>query len=104
MLGTIDDVNYSNMITDSSILVSFDIVKMFPNIDNMSSLEAVSETLSNREPDFPLVDCILEALTLCLEGNNSVFDNVYRRIVHPWALACHVPVATLSTTGLILKL
>ena len=44
MLNIIDDINNnnnnnnnnSNMITDSSILVSFDIVNMFPSIDNIS--------------------------------------------------------------------
>ena len=65
------------MITDSSILVSFDIVNMFPSIDNISGLEEVSEILSNRESDFSPAECILEALTICLECNNSVFDNVF---------------------------
>ena len=50
---------------------------MCPSIDNISNLEAVSKTLSNRECDFPPAECILEALTICLECNNSVFDNVF---------------------------
>ena len=59
MLDIIDDINNNNMITDSSILVSFDIVNMFPSIDNISGLEAVEilkswlEILSNRESGFP---------------------------------------------------
>ena len=77
MVDIIDDINNNNMITDSSILVSFDIVNMFPSIDNVLGLEAVSEILSNRESDFPPIECILEALTICLECNNSVFDNVF---------------------------
>ena len=39
MLDIINDIN-NNIITDSSILVSFDIVNMFPNI---TGLEAVSQ-------------------------------------------------------------
>ena len=67
--------NNNNMITNSSILVSFDIVNMFPSIDNISGLVEVSEILSNRESDFSPAECILEALTICLECNN--FDNVF---------------------------
>ena len=39
MLDIIDDINNNNMIADSSILVSFDIVHMFPSIDNISGLK-----------------------------------------------------------------
>ena len=35
------------------------------------------ELLSNEEPDFPPAECILEVLTVCIECNNSVFDNVF---------------------------
>ena len=76
MFDKVDDVINNNTITDSSILVSFDIVNMFPSIDNISSFEAVSEILSNRESDFPPAECVLEDLNICLECNNSVFDNV----------------------------
>ena len=47
MLDTNDAINNNNnnnnnnMITDSSILVSFDIVNMFPSIDNISGFEAL---------------------------------------------------------------
>ena len=77
MLDIIDDINNNNMTTDSSILVSFGIVNMFPSIGIISGFEAVPEILSNRESDFPPAECILEALTICLECNNSVFDNVF---------------------------
>ena len=40
--------NNNNMITDIPILESFDIANMFPNIDNIPGLEAVSEIQSNR--------------------------------------------------------
>ena len=57
--------------------LSFDIVNIFPSIDNISGLEAVLEILSNRESDFPPAECILEVLTICLERNNAVFENVF---------------------------
>ena len=40
--------NNNNMITDIPILKSFDIANMFPSIDNIPGLEAVSEIQSNR--------------------------------------------------------
>ena len=66
MLGIINNINNNNIITASCILVS---------IDNISGLEAMSEILSNSESDFPPAECILEALTIYLKCNNSVYDN-----------------------------
>ena len=37
----------------------------------------MSEILSNRQSDFPPVECTLETLTICLECFNSVYDNVF---------------------------
>ena len=45
MLNIIDMINDSNILTEDSALLSFDIVKMFASINNNSGLEAVSETL-----------------------------------------------------------
>ena len=76
MLNIIDDINNNNIITEESILVSFDVVYMFPSIDNVSGIEAVSEILRSREANFPPAECIIDALKLCLECNNSFFNNV----------------------------
>ena len=75
MLNIIDNINSRNIITNDSVLVSFDIVNMFPSIYNILGLEAVSEFLHNRESNFPPTECILDALKRCLECNNSVFNN-----------------------------
>ena len=40
MLDIIDDIN-NNMITDSSVLVSFDIVDMFSSITDLEALSQV---------------------------------------------------------------
>ena len=45
-------INTSNILTEDSVLIGFDIVNMFPSID-VSGLEAVSEILENWEKDFP---------------------------------------------------
>ena len=77
MLNIIDMINDCNILTEDSVLVSFDIVNMFPSIRNVSGLEAVSEILENRETNFPPTECILQALKLCLECNNSVFNEKF---------------------------
>ena len=56
--------------------ISFDIVNMFPSID-VSGLQAISEILENRETNFPPAECILESLKLCLECNNSAFNEKF---------------------------
>ena len=45
MLNIIDSVNSSHIFTKDSVLVTFDVVNMFPSIDNVLSLEAVSELM-----------------------------------------------------------
>ena len=49
-------INDSDIITEDSVLVSFDIANMFPRIDNFSDLEAVSDILENMETDFSLLN------------------------------------------------
>ena len=50
---------------------------MFPSIDNISGFQAVKNVLENRSDQFPPMDCIIEALKLCLESNNSIFNNKF---------------------------
>ena len=73
MLNIIDMINESNILTENSVLVRFDIVNIFPSIDNVSGLEAVCEILENREKDFPPAECILQDTKLCPEYSISVF-------------------------------
>ena len=47
---------------------------MIPSIDNVLGLEAVSDS------DFPIAECILDALKICLECNNSVFNHFYLHV------------------------
>ena len=45
MLNIIDSVNSSHIFTKDSVVVTFDAVNMFPSIDNVLSLEEVSEIM-----------------------------------------------------------
>ena len=74
MLGIIDETNNSCLLTNS-ILVGFDIVNMFPSIDNKSGLRSFRDILELRDSKFPPTSCVIEALELCLSCNNSIFNN-----------------------------
>ena len=74
MLDIIDNLNDSDLPEDS-VLVSFDVANIFPSIDNESGIKAVKKVLNDRESKNPPTECILEALILCLECNNSVFND-----------------------------
>ena len=95
---------YSNILSDDSVLVSFDIADMFPSIDNVSGLEAVPEILENRETYFPPAECFLEAFELCLECNNSVFNEKFSLQEDGTAIVPHMScsyIVTFLCVGLI---
>ena len=75
MLTIIDNLKKSNTLTPDCRLVSFDIINMFPSIDNISGLKAVKSILDAKQDQFPPTTCIIEALKLRLECNNSIFNN-----------------------------
>ena len=74
LLDLIDDINESSL-PDNLILVSFDIISMFPNRDNEKGMEAVRLLLVSRCSKNPLTECIMEGLEICLLNNNSRFAN-----------------------------
>ena len=48
---------------------------MFPSIDNKMGINFVIKFLDERSCKDPLTQCAAEALELCLNCNNSVFNN-----------------------------
>ena len=72
-LDIIDTVNEKG-IPDNIILVSFDIVNMFPSIDYVKGMDAVKLVLNTSVSDKPRTECVLEGLQICLYHNNSLFD------------------------------
>ena len=73
MLNIIDNLN-NNCIPENAFLISFDVVNMFPSIHNESGIKSVERLLNTRCTLNPPTLCILEALRLCLECNNSIFN------------------------------
>ena len=74
VLNIADEVNRSNLLSES-VLVGFDIVIMFPSIDNNFGLKTVFEILESRVNKFPLTQSVTEALGLCLTCNSFIFNN-----------------------------
>ena len=74
MLDIIDDINKS-VLSENCVLVSFDVVNMFPNIHNKSGLLSVKEALTNSNFDVDSTQCIVDALEICLTCNNPKFNH-----------------------------
>ena len=74
MLDIIDDLNNLNLHPES-VLVSFDIINMFPSNDNKMGIDSVIKLLNKRRCESPPTQCVIEALELCLNCNNSIFNN-----------------------------
>ena len=74
LLDIIDELN-SERIPDNTILVSFDIINMYPSIDNDRGIAAVRNALDTRAYKSPSTDCIIEGLGICLKCNNSRFGS-----------------------------
>ena len=59
---------------------------MFPNIDNNLSILAITKALNSRTIKNPSTECIVEAVKICLEHNNSVFANEHYLQIHGTAM------------------
>ena len=57
LLQVIDDLNRVGL-PDNTILVSLDIVNMFPNIDNVKGMNAVELALNTRPVQKPSTRCV----------------------------------------------
>ena len=74
ILNIVGELNRLNL-SSESLLVGFDIVNMFPRIDNNFGLKTVFEILESRVNKLPPTQYVIEALELCLTCNNSIFNN-----------------------------
>ena len=91
MLNIIDELNLEG-IDDVDLLVSFDIINMFPSIDNQSGVERVRHKLNQyaHKIDVP-VECVVEALSVIVP---LFVDSIgCRKTVRLWALKIlvHMP-------------
>ena len=82
LLNRIEDLNQSGPFPEGTLLVSWDVVSMFPNIDNQLGLTAVKKALDARENQLPSTNCILEAVEICLKSNHSDFKENFFLQIH----------------------
>ena len=59
---------------------------MFPNIDNNLGINAITDVLNSRATNFPCTDCIVEAVKICLQHNNSQFKGENFLQIHGTAI------------------
>ena len=90
MLDIIDNLNSLGLRLDS-ILVSFDIINMFPNIDNNLGLSSLKHYLDLCSKSIPPTNSLLEALELCLTRNSSMFNNENYLQIDGTARGPHMP-------------
>ena len=69
------DITDESVLADNHVLVSFDMVNMFPNIDNKSDLKSIKDVLLDNSFDLHSTQCIADALEICLTCNNSKFNH-----------------------------
>ena len=82
LLNKIEHLNASGPFPTGTLLVSWDMVSMFPNIDNKLGLFAFRKALNAKENIFPSTTCILEAIKICLKSNHSVFKENFFLQIH----------------------
>ena len=75
LLQKIEDLNKTGPFPEGTLLVSWDVVSMFANIDNNLGIKAVTNALNLREIQVPSTECIVEAVKIRLEHNNSHFQD-----------------------------
>ena len=71
MLNILDDLNRNGNLHGNCLLVSFDVVNMFPSIDNKMGIKSVKNILLNWDGNIPPAECIIETFELCLNCNNQ---------------------------------
>ena len=72
-----------------TLLVSWDVISMYPSIDNKVGLAACKEALDRREHTSPSTECLLEVIKITLECNNSVFNKKHNRQNRGTAMGPH---------------
>jgi hypothetical protein len=82
LLQKISELDDTGPFRDGTLLVSWDVVAMFPNIDNDLGLLAVTQALNSRPNQFPSTECIVEAVKICVAHNNSSFGKEHYLQIH----------------------
>ena len=69
-INKLEDLNPKGPFPEGFLLVSWDVVSMFPNIDNNLGISAVRRALNSRSDNILSTHCLVEAVEICLRVNN----------------------------------
>ena len=96
LLQKIEDLNKMGPFPKESLLVSWDVIAMFPNIDNHLGITAITEALNSRTTNFPSTDCIVEAVKISLQPTilNSKMKISSKFTGRPWGPKTHAAMLT----------
>ena len=90
LLKKVEDINHRfSPFPAGTLLVSWDVISMYPSIDNEVGLSSCKAALNRREKFSPSTDCLLEAIKITLECNNSTFNNKHYRQNRGTAIGPH---------------
>ena len=67
MLNIIDDLDGNENLHKNCLLVSFNVLNMFPSINNKMGIESVKNILLNRDDNITPSECIIKALRVIFE-------------------------------------
>ena len=70
LINKIEHLNKEGPLPENALLVSWDVVSMFPNIDNTLGISAVKQALNSRSIKVQSTECITEVVEICLKSNN----------------------------------
>ena len=86
LLQKFEDINKHGPFPEGTLLVSWDVVSIFPNIDNNLGIKAITDALNSLDVQIPSTECIVEAVTICLEHNSSHFQGKHFFQTHGTAM------------------
>ena len=90
LLKKVEDINHCfSPFPAGTLLVSWDVISMYPSIDNKVGLGACKAALDRREKLSTSTDCLLKAIKITLECNNSTFNNKHYRQNRGMAMGPH---------------
>ena len=80
MLNKIEEINHKLApFPEGTLLVSWDVISMYPSINNEMGISACKRALDERTTLSPSTECLLEAIKIALDCNNSSFKNKHYR-------------------------
>ena len=90
LLNKIDDINHKFApFPEGTLLVSWDVISMYPSINNEMGISACKRALDKRTTLSPSTECLLEAIKITLDCNNSSFNNKHYRQNRGTAMGPH---------------